>query len=65
VRSKGSPGDAAQNALAQAIDPDHRAVAIHIDQASCLAGLLRPGDTVSAIVLNQFNSQAELESPTC
>ena len=64
VRSKGSPGDAAQNALAQALDPDHRAVAIHVDQASGLAGLLCPGDTVSAIVLNQFNSQAELESPT-
>jgi Flp pilus assembly protein CpaB len=42
-------GDAAQNALAQALDPDHRAVAIHVDQASGLAGLLRPGDTVSAI----------------
>jgi len=42
-------GDAAQNALAQALDPNHRAVAIHVDQASGLAGLLRPGDTVSAI----------------
>ena len=42
-------GDAAQNALAQALDPDHRAVAIHVDQASGLAGLLRPGDTVSAV----------------
>lgn len=42
-------GDAAQNALAQALDPDHRAVAVHVDQASGLAGLLRPGDTVSAV----------------
>ena len=42
-------GDAAQNALAQALDPNHRAVAIHVDQASGLAGLLRPGDYVSAI----------------
>jgi hypothetical protein len=42
-------GDAAQNALAQALAPGHRAVAIHVDQASGLAGLLRPGDTVSAI----------------
>jgi hypothetical protein len=42
-------GDAAQNALAQALDPNHRAVAIHVDQASGLAGLLRPGDTVSAV----------------
>ena len=42
-------GDAAQNALAQALDPGHRAVAIHVDQASGLAGLLRPGDYVSAI----------------
>ena len=42
-------GDAAQNALAQALDPDHRAVAIHVDQASGLAGLLRPGDTVSVV----------------
>ena len=42
-------GDAAQNALAQALDPDHRAVAIHVDQASGLAGLLRPGDYVSVI----------------
>ena len=42
-------GDAAQNALAQALDPGHRAVAIHVDQASGLAGLLRPGDTVSAV----------------
>jgi len=42
-------GDAAQNALAQALAPDHRAVAIHVDQASGLAGLLRPGDHVSAI----------------
>jgi Flp pilus assembly protein CpaB len=29
--------------------PDYRAVAVHVDQASGLAGLLRPGDTVSAI----------------
>jgi Flp pilus assembly protein CpaB len=42
-------GDAAQNAMAQALDPDHRAVAVHVDQASGLAGLLRPGDTVSAV----------------
>lgn len=42
-------GDAAQNALAQALDPDYRAVAIHVDQASGLAGLLRPGDTVSVV----------------
>jgi Flp pilus assembly protein CpaB len=42
-------GDAAQNALARALDPDHRAVAVHVDQASGLAGLLRPGDTVSAV----------------
>jgi Flp pilus assembly protein CpaB len=42
-------GDAAQNALAQALDPDHRAVAVHVDQASGLAGLLRPGDTISAV----------------
>ncbi|MBN1933863.1 MAG: Flp pilus assembly protein CpaB [Anaerolineae bacterium] len=42
-------GDAAQNALAQALDPGHRAVAIHVDQASGLAGLLRPGDTVSVV----------------
>lgn len=42
-------GDAAQNALAQALDPDHRALAIHVDQASGLAGLLRPGDSVSAV----------------
>ena len=42
-------GDEALNALAQALAPGHRAVAIHVDQASGLAGLLRPGDTVSAI----------------
>ncbi len=42
-------GDAAQNALAQALDPGHRAVAVHVDQASGLAGLLRPGDTVSVV----------------
>lgn len=42
-------GDEAQNALAQALDPGHRAVAIHIDQASGLAGLLRPGDMVSVV----------------
>ena len=42
-------GESAQNALAQALDPDHRAVAIHVDQASGLAGLLRPGDYVSAV----------------
>ena len=33
-------GDGAQNALVQALDPDHRPVAIHVDQASGLAGLL-------------------------
>lgn len=44
-------GDAAQNALAQGLDPDHRAVAVHVDRASGLAGLLRPGDTVSAIAI--------------
>jgi Flp pilus assembly protein CpaB len=55
-------GGAAQNVLAQALDPNHRAVAIHVDQALGLAGLLCPGDTVSATVLNQFNSQTELES---
>lgn len=44
-------GDSAQNALAQALEPDHRAVAIHVDQASGLAGLLRPGDSVSAIAI--------------
>lgn len=42
-------GDSAQNALAQALDPGYRAVAIDVDRASGLAGLLRPGDTVSAI----------------
>ena len=44
-------GDSAQNALAQALEPDHRAVAVHVDQASGLAGLLRPGDSVSAIAI--------------
>ena len=44
-------GDSAQNALAQALDPEHRAVAINVTQASGLAGLVRPGDSVSVIAV--------------
>jgi Flp pilus assembly protein CpaB len=52
-------GDKAVSSIAASLPKDHRAIAIHVNQASGLAGLLRVGDTVSAIgVLDPQNIQA-------
>ena len=42
-------GDAAVSGVAAALPPDHRAVAIHVDQASGLAGIIRVGDRVAVV----------------
>jgi len=44
-------GESAQSALAQALPPDHRAVAVKVTRSQGLAGLLRPGDRVSIIAI--------------
>jgi len=42
-------GSAAVSGIAAALPPDHRAVAIHVDQATGLAGIIRVGDRVTII----------------
>ncbi len=42
-------GDQAQAGLPQELPPGHVGVAIHVDMASGVAGLLRPGQTVTVI----------------
>ena len=42
-------GDQAQAGLPQELPPGHVAVAVHVDMASGVAGLLRPGQTVTVI----------------
>lgn len=44
-------GDAATVGLANQLQPGHRAVAVHVDQASGLVGVVRPGDRVSVVAV--------------
>jgi Flp pilus assembly protein CpaB len=44
-------GDQATVGLANQIPPGHRAVAVHVDQASGLLGIIRPGDRVSVVAI--------------
>jgi len=44
-------GDAATVGLANQLQPGHRAVAVHVDQASGLVGIVRPGDRVAVVAV--------------
>jgi Flp pilus assembly protein CpaB len=44
-------GSAATVGLANQLEPGHRAVAVHVNQASGLLGVLRPGDQVSIVAI--------------
>ena len=44
-------GSAATVGLANQLEPGHRAVAVHVNQASGLLGVLRPGDRVSIVAV--------------
>jgi Flp pilus assembly protein CpaB len=44
-------GSAATVGLANQLEPGHRAVAVHVNQASGLLGVLRPGDRVSVVAI--------------
>jgi hypothetical protein len=44
-------GEAATVGVANQLEPGHRAIAIHVNQASGLMGILRPGDRVSIVAL--------------
>jgi len=44
-------GERAISAIAASLPPDHRAIAIPVDQATGLAGVVRPGDRVTAVAL--------------
>jgi Flp pilus assembly protein CpaB len=44
-------GSAATVGLANQLKPGHRAVAVHVNQASGLLGVLRPGDQVSIVAI--------------
>jgi Flp pilus assembly protein CpaB len=44
-------GSAATVGLANQLEPGHRAVAVHVNQASGLLGVLRPGDRVSIVAI--------------
>jgi Flp pilus assembly protein CpaB len=44
-------GSAATVGLANQLEPGHRAVAVHVNQASGLLGVLRPGDRVALVAI--------------
>jgi len=68
--TKDMVGSSAQNALASALPEDERAIAVHVDRAQGMAGLLRPGDHVSVIAVldpqqvgSTFGFQAPEQAP--
>lgn len=50
-------GNQALSAIAAALEPDHRAVAVKVTRSSGLAGILRPGDFVTLIAVVQPDTQ--------
>jgi Flp pilus assembly protein CpaB len=57
-------GSAATVGLANQLEPGHRAVAIHVNQASGLLGILRPGDRVSIVaIVDPQSAQVQERTP--
>lgn len=53
-------GDTATVGIAAQLTPGHRAVAVHVNQASGLVGILRPGDRVAVVaIVNPQEAGAE------
>lgn len=62
--SKDMLGNSAISAIASALKPDHRAVAVTVTRSGGLAGILRPGDNVTVIgVIEPEASANALASP--
>jgi Flp pilus assembly protein CpaB len=62
--SKDMLGSQAISAIASALKPDHRAVAVTVTRSGGLAGILRPGDNVTLIgVIEPESSANALASP--
>jgi len=59
-------GDQATVGIAAQLEAGHRAVAIHVNQASGLLGILRPGDRVSVVAIvdpQSANTDSNVSSP--
>jgi hypothetical protein len=56
-------GDQATVGLANQIPPGHRAVAVHVDQASGLLGIIRPGDRVSVVAIVSPDAMGSMIQP--
>ena len=56
-------GDQATVGIATQLEPGHRAVGVHVNQASGLVGILRPGDHVSVVAILDSQS-AQMQQGT-
>jgi Flp pilus assembly protein CpaB len=56
-------GDQATVGLANQLSPGHRAVAVHVDQASGLLGIIRPGDKVSVVAIVSPDAMGSMIQP--
>jgi len=55
ILTKDTVGDQASSLFASALAPDMRAVAVHVNGATSLFGIIRPGDYVSAVAVLDAN----------
>ena len=55
ILTKDTVGDQASSLFASALAPDMRAVAVHVNGATGLFGIIRPGDYVSAVAVLDAN----------